>query len=77
MKLHVDIGRDYVRIYKWMGGARIEVVGWTEHEWNGRPEIIKTIFKAIDFAHNSPETLVALLGDEWGLKALANEVESK
>ena len=71
-ELVVDIGSDYVRIFKWKQGARIEVVGWTKHEWIEDPEIVSSIFNAIDLANTKPDTLVALLGDEWGLKAFAN-----
>ena len=71
-ELVVDIGNDYVRIFRWKQGARIEVVGWTEQEWIEDPEVVKSIFKAISLANTKPDTLVALLRDDWGLKAFAN-----
>ena len=71
-ELVVDIGSDYVRIFKWKQGARIEVVSWTEQEWIEDSEVVKSIFKAIDLANTKPDTLLALLGDEWGIKSWAN-----
>ena len=64
IKLEVEIGPDYVRIYKWMGGARIEVVGWTKQEWIEDPTVVNSIFNAIHLADTDPVELLKLIGEQ-------------
>ena len=64
LKLDVEIGPDYVRIYKWTGGARIEAVGWTKQEWIEDPTVVNSIFNAIHLADTNPAELLKLIGKE-------------
>ena len=64
VKLDVDIGSDYVRIYKWVGGARIEAVGWTKQEWIEDPTVVNSIFNAIHLADTDPVELLKLVGEQ-------------
>mgnify|MGYP003307620638 CR=1 FL=1 len=56
MKLDVDIGSDYVRIYN----QKIEICGWTQSEWIEDTEVIKSIYNAIKLAYTKPEELMLL-----------------
>ena len=58
MKLDVDIGSDYVRIYN----QKIEICGWTQSEWIEDTEVIKSIYNAIKLAYTKPEELMLLVG---------------
>ena len=64
LKLDVEIGPDYVRIYKWIGGARIEVVGWIKQEWIEDPTVVNSIFNAIHLADTDPVELLKLIGEQ-------------
>ena len=61
IKLQVEIGPDYVRIYKGEGDARIESVGWTKQEWVEDPTVVNSIFNAIHLADTDPEELLKLI----------------
>ena len=61
IKLDVEIGPDYVRIYKGKGDARIEAVGWTKQEWAEDPTVVNSIFNAIHLADTDPEELLKLI----------------
>ena len=62
IKLDVEIGIDYVRIYKGKGDTRIEAVGWTKQEWIEDPTVVYSIFTAIHLAHTDPEELLNAIG---------------
>ena len=64
IKLDVEIGLDYVRIYKGIGSTRIEAVGWTKQEWVEDPTVVNSIFVAIHLADTNPEELLKLIGKE-------------
>lgn len=63
-KLDVEIGSDYVRIYKGKGSARIEAVGWTKKEWIEDPTVVNSIFNAIQLAYTDPEELLKLIDNQ-------------
>ena len=63
-KLDVEIGPDYVRIYKLNGDARIEAVGWTKQEWIEDPTVVNSIFNAIHLADTDPVELMKLIGEQ-------------
>ena len=64
IKLDVEIGIDYVRIYKGKGDTRIEAVGWTKQEWIEDPTVVNSIFNAIHLADTDPEELLKLIGEQ-------------
>ena len=64
IKLDVEIGPDYVRIYKGKGDTRIEAVGWTKQEWIEDPTVVNSIFNAIHLADTDPEELLKLIGEQ-------------
>ena len=64
IKLDVEIGLDYVRIYKGIGSTRIEAVGWTKQEWIEDPTVVNSIFNAIHLADTDPEELLKLIGEQ-------------
>ena len=48
MKLDVDVGSDFVRIYNESG---VEIVGWQQQEWEEDKSVIISIFNAINLAN--------------------------
>tara|TARA_B100001245_G_scaffold210209_1_gene174181 strand:+ start:524 stop:775 length:252 start_codon:yes stop_codon:yes gene_type:complete len=64
IKLDVEIGPDYVRIYKGEGSKRIEAVGWTKQEWIEDPTVVNSIFNAIHLADTDPVELLKLISEQ-------------